>query len=441
MSMGFKDARHLLSRCGFGGADLRVMMRFAEYNREEAVMKLLDATDDGFQQYLTQWKPNQAPSLKEMKLMSVEERVNGRNLRVNKKHEFVTHWIQNLYQTKAILHEKMVLFWHNYICTSLISEPELNSFYHLNQIVRNEALGSFERMTYGLFANGSFLRRFHNTNNYKGHPDYRFADNILSKIYLGPDRYSRQDRKGLTLAMTGAGIDPETRKYTFNRSIHDDSVKVIFGVPAKYEPQDIPGLLLSNTQSSTRVIEYLWMQFISPNPDPDEVKLLTAVFRRSGFNIKTVLETLLMSDSFWSFQNRGQLVKSPLELMISSFHLLGYKNIDVKYTLSAASHAGEVLFRNNNSMGWPNTSGWVNQEIWKNRKTFTQRLARGRETSYTPFPPSKLNLTFLSENGMADEDILALTLPPTPFKPDLGHFFEDKDRVRAILSNAAYQLK
>ena len=53
------------------------------------------------------------------------------------------------------------------------------------------------------------------------------------------------------------------------------------------------------------------------------MKRLAAIFRNGGYEMKPVLRALLLSPAFRDPANRGALIKSPVELIVGTVHVLG----------------------------------------------------------------------------------------------------------------------
>ncbi len=51
-------------------------------------------------------------------------------------------------------------------------------------------------------------------------------------------------------------------------------------------------------------------------------------FRNSGYEIKTALRELLLSWAFWAQENRGALVKSPVDWVVGSLRQFGFQVAD-----------------------------------------------------------------------------------------------------------------
>src|SRR3546814_11693382 len=69
------------------------------------------------------------------------------------------------------------------------------------------------------------------------------------------------------------------------------------------------------------VVDKLWRQFVSEQPDAAERRRLAALFRAAGYEMRPLLAALLASEAFWAPENRGRLVKSPVDLIAGTLRL------------------------------------------------------------------------------------------------------------------------
>jgi uncharacterized protein (DUF1800 family) len=75
--------------------------------------------------------------------------------------------------------------------------------------------------------------------------------------------------------------------------------------------------------------------------------------------MKPVLKAMFMSRAFRDPVNRGALIKSPVELLVGSVHLLGLPVAD-KTTISGMMMAlGQLPFYPPNVQGWPGGESWI----------------------------------------------------------------------------------
>ncbi len=171
-------------------------------------------------------------------------------------------------------------------------------------------------------------------------------------------------------ALTGHTVDHfGARNYIFDPEAHDHGIKTILGNTGRHNADDLPRIVMNDPAFGPFIVERLWQTFISDTPDPDEVARLTAIWRAADWEMKPLLQAMFLSDAFWAAENRGTLVKSPVDLMVGSVRSLG---ITVPYLDDlnwAVGDLGQELFFPPNVGGWPEGINWINDATASARAT------------------------------------------------------------------------
>lgn len=115
---------------------------------------------------------------------------------------------------------------------------------------------------------------------------------------------------------------------------------------------------------------------MSPDPDPVEVARIARRFRESKYDIKSALREILTSDAFHAPENRGVLVKSPVELVVGTLRQLGLAPDESLPFAVAATAMGQNLMAPPNVKGWPGGEAWINTTTLLARKHYLDRLVR-----------------------------------------------------------------
>jgi hypothetical protein len=123
----------------------------------------------------------------------------------------------------------------------------------------------------------------------------------------------------------------------------------------------------------------MWREFISPKPDPAEVKRVAAVFRDSRYDIRAAVKALLTSDALYAPANRAALVKSPVDLVVGTLRQFQFETRDVLPFVLATNQLGQSLFQPPNVKGWPGGETWINSTTLLRRKEFLEGLFRAEE--------------------------------------------------------------
>jgi uncharacterized protein (DUF1800 family) len=316
--------------------------------------------------------------------------------------------------TASPLTERMTLFWHNHFVSSQQKVRPARLMYAQNATFRAHAVGDFRALLHAAATEPAMELYLDSVQNRRGAPNENFAREVMELFTLGEGHYSEQDVKEAARAFTGWSLDRDSGTFLFRPRLHDDGVKTIFGKRGNFDGDDVLDLILARPETSRFIVDKLWREFVSPEPDPAAVARIAERFRASGYDVKVALRGLLLDPAFWARDNRGTLVKSPVELVVGTLHSLQLSpRAGLPYALAAAGMS-QNLFAPPNVKGWPGGERWINTTTLLARKQFLERLARAT-------PPSQ-DMT---------NDAPALAMAPTPVAA------ADVDTVTTLQQRAA----
>ncbi len=472
-AMGYDDARHLLARTGFGPTDAEVKA-YAALPRDEAVARLLGTTRTTSITAPPAFAIETGPLRRPGTSASEDDRKAFLQDQIRKGLELRAWWVQEMLATPSPLTERMTLFWHNHFVSSQQKVRIARLMYGQNAMLRAHALGNFGALLHAASKDPAMLVYLDTVQNRKGQPNENFAREAMELFTLGEGHYTEQDVKEAARAFTGWSLDRETGEYLFRPGVHDRDVKTVLGKSGRFDGDAVLDILLAQTAAAEYVTTKLWREFVSPDPDPREVKRIAQMFRGSNYDIKTALRALLLCDAFWARENRGTLVKSPIEFVVGTLRQLEVQpQSGLPFALLSAG-MGQNLYSPPNVKGWPGGNAWIDTNTLLARKQFVDRLARADEApqpmAATPQADEKAEnpekararrLALVADRGMRNlqfdatrwmatragstpEDkeraaqALLLALPPQTAPPpgDDAIAF-----VRATLQDPVYQLK
>ena len=122
------------------------------------------------------------------------------------------------------------------------------------------------------------------------------------------------------------------------------------------------------------IVEKLWREFVSLRPDPAEVTRLAADFRQGGYEIKPLMRALFLSGAFRDPANRGALIKSPVDLIIGTVHVLGLPVPEKTGLVRMLQGLGQVPFDPPNVKGWVGGESWISTYTLVLRQQFLRRM-------------------------------------------------------------------
>ena len=265
-------------------------------------------------------------------------------------------WIKQLSETNAQLREKMTLFWHNHFSCNIGNAKYQQD---LNNIERANALGNFKTLLLQVSQSPAMLQFLNNQQNQKGHPNENFARELMELFTLGRGNYTEQDIKESARAFTGWAFNGKTGEYAFNPRTHDEADKTFFGKTGNFKGEDILDTITANPQTATYLCTKLYRYFVNDVPDSTHIGQMANVFYKANYEIKPLLEFMFLADWFYDEKNMGNLVKSPVELLVGlnrQFYI-NYQNPDVLMQFQRT--LGQVLFKPPNVAGWPGGRNWI----------------------------------------------------------------------------------
>jgi uncharacterized protein (DUF1800 family) len=379
-AMGAQDARHLLVRIGFGATAAEIA-RYAPLTREQAVDRLLAETHTKAVLAPPAFATATGPLARPGAQASAEDRKAYVREQARETLALRGWWIDEMLATSSPLTERMTLFWHNHFVSSQQKVRPARLMYAQNATFRAYAVGDFRALLHAAAKEPAMELYLDSVQNRKGAPNENFAREVMELFTLGEGHYGEQDVKEAARAFTGWSLDRETATFVFRPRLHDDGDKTVFGHRGNFDGDAVLDLILARPETSRFVVGKLWREFVSPDPDPAAVARIAERFRASGYDIKVALRGLLLDPAFWAPDNRGTLVKSPVELVVGTLHTLELAPpTSVPYALAAAGMS-QNLFAPPNVKGWPGGERWINSTTLLARKQFLERLARATPMS------------------------------------------------------------
>lgn len=440
MPLTFDEARHLLSRTGFGGTADEIR-RLMPLDRKAAVAQVLTVPSNRAQTPPPAWIHRLPPLPRERTHWSEMDKRAFREERKQEALELKGWWYRELLATHSPILERMTLFWHNHFTSSLHKVKWPPFLYWQNVLFRIHALGSFRDLLKAVAKNPAMLLYLDTQTNRKDHPNENFARELFELFTLGEGHYTERDIKEAARAFSGWHIDHRTGAVRLDLPQHDDGNKVVFGKSGAFEGDDILALTLDHPQTARFLVSKLWREFVSDEPVSAEVERLASVFRQERYEIAPVLRALLSTDQFWAREQRGSLIKSPVELMVGTARLFHLPGEDPLRFVRYGRRLGQDLFDPPNVKGWPGGTKWITATTLLERTQLLQRSIRGHELGH-PATMSEMGQTS-GRAWLATEpiDVVQATLLPLTPVSSLPTGEERAQTVLHLVTDPVYQLK
>ncbi|WMP17401.1 DUF1800 domain-containing protein [Thiothrix lacustris] len=425
--LAFKDAVHLVSRTGLG-AEWDMIKQLEGRSQEDAVNWVLHSAASGLRPTprMTPWLKLEPMRLNDMKTRNSAWSISQREGKL-----LQAWWVEQMLATHTPFIERMTLFWHNHFTSSIQKTLQPSLLYQQNLLLRRHATGNFAELLRAMARDPAMLVYLDGYQNTKSQPNENFARELLELFTIGRGQYRESDVKAAAKAFTGWGVDNNTGKFIIRPEEHASDSVTFLGKTGSFTGDDIIKILLEHPRTAERLTEKFWLEFVSNRPDPALVSVWAQQLRKSNYDIQSLMHTLLASEPFWAAQNRGTLVKSPVELVIGTLRTLPYPRESTQELLNLCRLLGQELFDPPNVKGWSGGEHWISTQTLLVRNAYLSKLSRGDLNDKSA---AGVKLPNASEEQLMEWLLPVKPLQPLPTTPGARRL------VRSLLLDPAFQV-
>lgn len=371
------EARHLISRTGFGAAPHEINAMIG-MSYAQGVAQILDAMGSEPTTPMPAWATGWMYPHDQIWTLGQTQSEQFNTNRYLELNDLSGWWLAEMAATPTPLTERMVLFWSDHFANSFEAHDNSQWMAAQNRFLRHHAAGDFAILAQGMVLDPAMLEYLDNVSNVAGAPNENLAREFLELFTLGEGRgYTQDDVRAAARMLTGYTISDVDSQVIFEADSHDAGPKTIFGQTGGFDARDLVELALAHPDFGPFVVENLWREFVSDTPDPVEVARLTALWKDQNLAIKPLLEALFLTDAFWDPASRGRLIKSPVELIVGTTRTLGLSLPKAQDMVWMMSELDQALFLPPNVGGWPDGTEWINDATASARATMLSYLIWG----------------------------------------------------------------
>ncbi|MDY3561699.1 DUF1800 domain-containing protein [Gemmata sp. JC673] len=390
-----KWVAHLYRRAGFGATPAEIDQALAQ-----GPTKTLDRILTG--------EPDQADRL-ELLTESGKFYTEPANLRV--------WWLYAMTEGGHPLREKLALFWHNHFATSYAKVRSTSLMYEQNVTIRKHALGKFRPFLLDMSKDPAMLVWLDSNRNVKGAPNENYAREVMELFSLGVgnNNYTEKDIQEAARALTGWHHDAEVKQFEFNRELHDDGTKTVFGKTGRWTGEDVVRLCCDHAACPKFLVSKLYTFLVSEEAPPKGLLApLADQFRKSDYDIAALVRTVLGSRLFFSAHAYRKRVKWPVECALGAVRTAVATRVPLADLLEPLAKMGQALFSPPNVKGWRTGTDWLNSATLLSRNNFAEKVATGR-WNQNPRPGSRDEVfTTVGEPAKSDGPKAEEPPPPPP---------------------------
>jgi uncharacterized protein (DUF1800 family) len=284
-------------------------------------------------------------------------------------------WLDLMALSDHGLTEKMTWFWHGHWATSIQKLNYPLPMFNQNKVLRAQSLGSFNSMVKAMLNDGALQFWLDGQDSTSKAPNENLGRELMELFVLGVNRYSEDDVKAISRALTGYQVVRSTGLVSINPSRRDTKPVTLLGTTASFTGDSLSDFLVARDDCAQFISERLWYRFIS------STEVMPASFSaKSAFasrDIATAVKAMAADPSMRD--EKYALVKSPVEWFISACRALELTPSQLQTPTQLKSHLdklGQVPFNPPNVGGWPAGGAWLSSATAQYRLAFAAWLIK-----------------------------------------------------------------
>jgi uncharacterized protein (DUF1800 family) len=358
-------------------------------------------------------------------------------------------WLDHMLTTSTPFAERMTLFWHGHFTSDYRKVGSETFMYWQNLTWRRMSLTDLRSMLMQVTTDPAMLKYLDLASSTGQSPNENYSRELMELFTMGAGSFSEEDVRQSAKALAGWQLpQPDSyvmtpvdknSKVTRRDSVFASQKSAVFNSKRAYNgsvaylgksgPLDTQGVIdriLAQPATATYIAGKVARHFVTSQPDAGYVKSLAGTFRKSNYDVKTLMHAVFTSPEFNAAPAYRTLVKTPTEFMLHVAQALGASKL-TRLVASAGPGMGQSLFDPPDVNGWPNNESWISSNTVVERVNFvTSALAQVK----TSLPAaSDAPKTYL--DGVVSAQTATL----------LNHAADDRARWFITLASPEFQLK
>ena len=299
-------------------------------------------------------------------------------------------WVDHMLTTPTPFAERMTLFWHGHFTSDYRKVANNTYIYWQNLTWRRMGLGDLRSMLMQVTTDPAMLRYLDLATSTGQSPNENYSRELMELFTMGAGNYTEDDVRESAKALAG-WVEPPADSGAGRAAVYSTQKTGIFNPRRAYRgsvtylgktgPLDTQGVIdriLAQPATAALIANKLVTQFVTARPSQSYVNALADTFRRSRYDMKTLMRAIFTSPEFSAGASYRSLIKSPAEFMVHSARALGLQaggNIS-RLVAAGGSGMGQSLFDPPDVNGWPNNESWISSNTVVERVNFvTSALA------------------------------------------------------------------
>ena len=358
-------------------------------------------------------------------------------------------WIDHMFTTPTPFAERITLFWHGHFTSDYRKVADDTFVYWQNLTWRRMAMTDLRSMLMSVTTDPAMLRYLDLATSTGQSPNENYSRELMELFTMGAGNYTEADVREGAKALAGwqvpqpdstatVVVDPKnnvTRRLpvyssqktgVFNpRRAYKGSVTYL-GKTGPLDTQGVIDRILAQPATAPFIANKVVSHFVTARPSATYIKSLGDTFRRSKYDMKTLMRAIFTSAEFAADQSYRSLVKSPTELMVHTGRALGLSSLS-KVIAGHGSGMGQSLFDPPDVNGWPTNEAWISSNTVVERVNFVTAALGQVKASLPPV------------SDAVHHHLDGVLSPQTSTL--LGQAADDRARWFILLASPEFQLK
>jgi uncharacterized protein (DUF1800 family) len=355
-------------------------------------------------------------------------------------------WIDHMLKTSTPFAERMTLFWHGHFTSDYRKVADDTFMYWQNLTWRRMSMTDLRSMLMQVTTDPAMLRYLDLATSTGQNPNENYSRELMELFTMGAGNYTEDDVRQSAKALAG-WQEPQPDSFATVTVANNVTRRLpVFSVqkPGVFNPKrafkgsitylgksgplDTQGVIdriLAQPATAQFIAGKVAQHFVTATPDAGYVKTLADAFRRSKYDMKTLMRAMFTSPQFATGSYRT-LVKTPAEFTVHAARALGLANPS-KLVASAGSGMGQSLFDPPDVGGWPNNESWISSNTVVERVNFVTAALGQVKTSL----PAASDASRVQLDGVLSPQTATL----------LNQAADDRARWFITLASPEFQLK
>jgi uncharacterized protein (DUF1800 family) len=369
---------HLLRRAGFGPtpADLGEYLALGPSSAVDRLLNFSSVQDD------------------------LNSRLAGMTFDQTNPTDVMRLWLVRMIYSKRPLEEKMTLFWHGVLTSSIRDVGGKDHYYYMtqqNDLLRTMGMGRFDDLMAAITVDSAMLWYLNGRQSTGASPNENYARELMELFTMGiqdakgATNYSQDDVHQGALALAGWAEKDGKSQFVPSRAYKGQVT--FLGHTGNLEMKDVIQLVCAHPSTGHHLAFRMWSFFVYENPSDSDLQPLADAYYKHNHSIAAMVKAMFTSPAFFSDKSYRARIKSPVEFVAGAIRGLGLDTDGAKVPQALVT-MGQTIYDPPNVSGWDGdkvSANWLSTQTWMTRLNLINSLvaasggatAKGGDTSGT----------------------------------------------------------